>query len=243
MNFFRSFTAFLSLLLASNICNAQTHLRDAGAGCIWKPYEFLDLGVRINYKSCDPSQDQWELRQKDDWITQHRLGDDVIFGSHYLIKVFTKPENQSIEDAIREQVISKIEVSEWRQKALNLRDQKQARKVCQPVEFGLRHRTRAKPLNTDEVGGKVLLELIPSPSAYRRRIEKDLQQFPRDFGCGSFGAGQGTRYFEYHPKESKARFIFVEFGWDDDALFEEDSIELFEPIRRPAESGPAKNPQ
>ncbi|MBC3873011.1 hypothetical protein [Undibacterium flavidum] len=210
---------------------AQNRLRDAGAGCTWKAYEFRDLGVRINYKSCDPSQDQWELRQKDDWIMQHRLGDDVIFGSHYLIKVFTKPENQSIEDAIREQVIAKLEF-EGRQRYRSVRRaQVSARKFCEPVDFGLRHRIRAKFLSDDKAGGKVLLELIPRPSSYRRRIERGLQQFPRDFGCGSYGAGQGTRYFEYHPKESKNRFIFVEFGWDDDALFEENSIELFEPAR------------
>lgn len=221
LKLYRLITAFFYLLLAWNVCGAvQTSLRDPGPGCTWKLHEFRDLGVRINYKSCDSSQSQWELRQKDDWIMQHRLGDDVIFGSHYLIRVFTKPADQSIEDAIREQVISKIEVNEWKSKLRNLKDQKLARKACEPIEVERHFR------NTE---AKIRLELYPKDGPYRRSIERDLRSFPRNFGCGAYGAGQGSRYFEYHPQASKTRFIFVEFGWDEDAMFEENSIELFEP--------------
>jgi hypothetical protein len=45
------------------------------------------------------------------------------------------------------------------------------------------------------------------------------------------GAGQGGRYFAYHPGQSKTRFIFVEFDWDDDALFDDNSIDIVEPTK------------
>lgn len=199
---------------------AQSTMRQAGDGCVWKLHEFKELGVRLNYKECDKSHDKWLLRQDGNWIKQDRPSDNVIFGRHELIRVFSKPENQSIEEAISAQVISQIEISEWRSKARNSRDQKLARMACEPIEVK-RHFT-----NTP---GKIKLELYPKAGSYRNKIEKDLQSFPRDFGCGRYGAGQGHRYFEYHPNESKTRFLFVEFGWDDDALFEENSIEILEP--------------
>jgi hypothetical protein len=69
---------------------------------------------------------------------------------------------------------------------------------------------------------KRLLTLMPT-GAYRTRILADLQQEPRDFGCGPYGATQGVTYFEYHPHESRTVFLFVVYG-EDEPLFDEQSI-------------------
>ncbi len=202
--------------------SAQSFVRSAGEGCVWKPYEFLELGIRLKYKHCTDPNSHFTLRQESDWIKQHRPADDVIFGSHNLIRVFTKRPEQTIEEAIKEQVVAHITVSEWKQESRNLRDQKIARKVCHAV-YSEMHRTSSPD--------KIRLEIYPQKGPYLSSIKKDLEKFPRDFGCGEYGAGQGMRYFEYQPSKSKTRFIFVEFGWDTDALFDEDSIEIFAPIK------------
>jgi hypothetical protein len=61
--------------------------------------------------------------------------------------------------------------------------------------------------------------------AYAQKIDKELKQEPRDFGCGEFGAGQSTAYFEYHPEESKTKFLYVDTG-QDEPLFDQASIEF-----------------
>lgn len=218
-NLYRSIIFILSLFCIQGV-SAQTFVRSAGEGCVWKPYEFKQLGIRLNYKDCADPDSRFVLRQDGDWIMQHRPADNVIFGSDHFIQVFSKPEHQSIEAAIKEQIVANISISEWKQASRNLRDQKSARAVCRAVVMKTR-----RGLSAD----KIRLEIYPKNGAYYSRIKQDLKKFPRDFGCGEYGAGQGGRYFEYHPTKSKTRFIFVEFGWDDDALFDENSIEIFEP--------------
>lgn len=219
VNRYTLFLLFMALFCTQNVI-AQTLARSAGEGCIWKPYKFKQLGIRLNYKDCADPDSRFVLRQDGDWIKQHRPADDVIFGSHHLIRVFSKSEHQSIEAAIKEQIVANITISEWKQSSRNLRDQRSARAVCRAVVMKPR-----QGLSAD----KILLEIYPKNGAYYSKIKQDLKKFPCDFGCGEYGAGQGSRYFEYHPTKSKTRFIFVEFGWDDDALFDENSIEIFEP--------------
>jgi hypothetical protein len=76
-------------------------------------------------------------------------------------------------------------------------------------------------------GGRLVFELVPT-GAYARWIDRELQKGPRDFGCGAYGKGQETVYFEYHPAESKTKFMFVNYG-PDAPLFDENSIEFFSP--------------
>lgn len=69
---------------------------------------------------------------------------------------------------------------------------------------------------------KRLYTLVPTDE-YRDQVYAELRQYPRDFGCGPFGEGQGSTYFEYHPNESLTRYAFVIYGMDE-PLFDERSL-------------------
>jgi hypothetical protein len=85
---------------------------------------------------------------------------------------------------------------------------------------------QVRPFKNPEVkgAGKHLFTILPT-GAYARKIRKELHESPRDFGCGEFGAGQSTAYFEYHPAESRTTFLYVDTG-QDEPLFDQASIEI-----------------
>jgi hypothetical protein len=207
---------FVNGLLASD-AEAQTASRNAGAGCAWKPYEFKELGVRLLFKDCKDPVAQYELHLEGDWIKVRRPSDPVTFGSQYLIRVLSKPADQSITEAIQNQFVAQIVIDDSTDKRKNSRDQIAARKQCGVI-------AKAQ-WNDDPLLQR--FEIMPKPGKYKRQIDRQLQKEPRDFGCGVYGAGQSTTYFEYHPQQSKTKFIYVNFGWDEDALFDEKTIVFF----------------
>ena len=218
MRFFLSlFFVFLVNGLITNEVEAQTASRDAGAGCTWKPYEFEALGVRLLFKDCKDPAAHYELHQEGDWIKMRRPSDPVTFGSQYLLRVLSKPSDQGIVESIQKQFVEQIVINDSNDQRKNRRDQIAARKHCGVI---------AKALwNDDPLLQR--FEIMPKPGKYKRQIDKQLQKEPRDFGCGEYGAGQSTTYFEYHPKQSKTKFIYVNFGWDGDALFDEKTIVFY----------------
>jgi hypothetical protein len=124
----------------------------------------------------------------------------------------TKPADQSVEAAIHQRFIA------------TLADQR-ARAACKvaPIKKGEFRQSTGAVLSA----GKLLFELVPT-DAYARWIDRELQKGPRDFGCGDYGKGQKIVYFEYHPAQSKTKFLFVNYGYDA-PLFDENSIEFISP--------------
>jgi hypothetical protein len=218
MRFF--FSLFFVVMLSAGThsdADAQTASRDAGAACAWKPYEFKELGVRLLFKDCSDSAAHYELHQEGDWIKMRRPANPVTFGSQYLIRVLSKPADQDIAEAIRKQFVTKIVIHDSPDRRKNSIDQKAARKQC---DVFLKAQWNEDPLVQR-------FDILPKPGKYKRQIDRALQKEPRDFGCGEYGAGQSSTYFEYHPQQSKTKLIYVNFGWDDDALFDENTIVFF----------------
>lgn len=171
-------------------------------GCEWKPHEYKELGVRLYYQDCADKNAHYELTVKGSAIEEHRPSDDGTFGGPRLLEVFSKKEDQPIEEAISEQFLAKLEPK--------------AGAGCRVVKL------KNPPF---ALKGKKLFT-IDSFGAYGKEIEKDLQSEPRDFGCGPYGRDQAITYFEYHPQESRTKFLFVVFGMDEQPLFDAASIEL-----------------
>ena len=171
--------------------------RAAGGDCAWKRFADPDLGVRLWVTDC-PGPLRYKFSVVENHIEQHRPDDDRIFGSHVALEMLRKPARQSIEDALRDQFIAKLPA--------------EARDGCK-VE-----RIRRRGL----AGDKFVFTLAPT-GKYRERIEAELRQYPRDFGCGPYGKGQDETYFEYHPDESRTRFAFVVYGMEE-PLFDERTL-------------------
>jgi hypothetical protein len=191
-------------LLAANAANAAQPSRppEQGFGCAWQSFESAELGIRLLVQNCTDPKIHYEFSAKDGWLEQHRPSDPVTFGPSQIIRVLTKPADQKIEDAIARQFIATLADPE-------------AKASC-----------KVRPFKNPEVkgAGKLLFTIVPT-GAYAKKIDKKLQEEPGDFGCGEYGAGQSTAYFEYHPAETKTRFLYVDTG-QDEPLFDQASIEF-----------------
>ena len=179
-----------------------SRLPEQGYGCVWKPFESQELGIRLLVQDCTDPNIHYEFSTKDGWLEEHRPSDPVTFGPSQIIRVLRKPADQPIVAAIQEQFVATL-------------TDKEAKASC-----------KVRPFKNVEVKGKSkqLFTIMPT-GAYAKKIDKELQQEPRDFGCGEFGAGQATTYFEYHPAESKTKFLYVNTG-QDEPLFDQASIEI-----------------
>jgi len=197
-----SLAALLCLIALAAHAAQPSRPTEQGFGCVWKPFESRELGIRLLVQDCTDPSLHYEFSVKDGWLEEHRPSDPVTFGPSQIIRVFSKPAIQPIEAAIQQQFIATL-------------TDKDAKTSC-----------RVRPFKNAEVKGtgKQLFTIMPT-GTYARKIDKELKQEPRDFGCGEFGAGQSTAYFEYHPEESKTKFLYVDTG-QDEPLFDQASIEF-----------------
>ena len=196
--------ALPALLCVAGAANAAEPSRppDKDFGCSWKPFETRELGIRLLIQDCTAPSMHYEFSVKDGWVEEHRPSDPVTYGPARIIRVLSKPADQPIATAIQEQFIATLTDGD-------------AKASC-----------KVRPLKTPQVSrkGKQLFTLMPT-GTYAKQIQKELQQEPRDFGCGDYGAGQSLNYFEYHPDESTTKFLYVDSG-QDLPLFDQDSIEI-----------------
>ena len=189
-------------LLAGRPALAAEPSRAPDQGCSWENFESASLGIRLLVENCSDPRMHYVFSAKGDWLEQHRPSDDTTFGNHQIIRVMTKPADQPIETAIRQQFIATLA-------------DKAARSSCK----------MAPAKNTGVRGpGKILLEIVPS-GAYARMIARELKKEPRDFGCGDYGKGQANLYFEYHPAQSRTTYLWVDAG-QDEPLFDQNSLKI-----------------
>jgi hypothetical protein len=188
----RKYVAAALLSLAALSVNAAQPSRRPYNGCTWQPFESKELGIRLLVQNCTDPKMHYEFSAKDGWLEQHRPADDRTFNPAQIIRVLNKPAEQPIEAAIHQQFIDTLSNA-------------QAKASCKPRPF-------KNPVVKTK--GRPLLQIMPT-GAYAKVIQKKLQQEPGDFGCGEFGAGQSITYFEYHPGETKTKFLYVDTGQDE----------------------------
>ena len=170
-------------------------------GCSWQKLQAKELGVELLVQKCDAANARYEYTTNGNWIEQHRPDDDNTFVSHSMIQVLNKRPEQSVAQAIEEQIIAKL-----------------------PPEARANCKVKAANHGILTSGRKQSFELVPT-GAYKRKMEEIRKKEPGDFGCGDYGLGQGITYFEYHPFENKTKFLFVNYGMDA-PLFDENSIRI-----------------
>lgn len=192
----------VSSVMASPLPAAKAS-RPAWESCEWKPFDSPALGLSLLVQQCTKPSAHYVFSAKGNRLEQHRPSDDRTFGGPLVLEMYSKPAAQSIEQAITEQFIAKLPA--------------EARASC-----------RVEAVTRPALGaGKQAFTLVPT-GEYKAKIDKELSEEPRDFGCGEYGKDQGTTYFEYHPGESRTRFAFVVYGMDE-PLFDERSLRFSTP--------------
>lgn len=169
--------------------------------CTWKPFASKELGVSLLVQECKQPNAHYVFSAQGNRLEQHRPADDSTFNGPLVLEMFRKRPDESIEQAIAAQFIAKLP--------------DEAKASC-----------KVEALERPGFGkDRLAFTLVPTGD-YKAKIDEELEQEPRDFGCGEYGMDQATTYFEYHPGESKTRYAFVVYGMDE-PLFDERSIVFF----------------
>jgi hypothetical protein len=187
---------YLVVAMANVAHAAPRASRPAEKNCQWKTFHSRSLGVSLLVENCVDPYAHYVYSVVGNRIEQHRPADDRTYGGPLMMEFYTKPAEQSIEKAIAARFVARLP--------------REARLSCRVVPYHERRDTRLR------------YTIMPT-GAYAKKIYAELAQYPRDFGCGDYGAGQSDMYFEYHPAESLTRFVFVDAG-QDEPLFDQESI-------------------
>lgn len=178
--------------------------RKAEQDCSWKDFHSEKLGLQIMIQSCNWQDMSPVFLESGNSIVQipEKLKNSKKDG-YKIIEVYKKDENEDFEELLNKEFISKLNRTEKRhcevkQSYFILDDKSKLNYVIEP----------------DNVLQETILQETPEG------------QVPRD-PCGGYGiSGNGfIRYFEYHPNESKTKYIFVRVG-QDAPLFDEKSIKF-----------------
>jgi hypothetical protein len=102
----------LTLLVFLTALSAQaaqpTRPPEQGYGCVWKPFESPELGIRLLVQDCIDPNIHYEFSAKDGWLEEHRPSDPVTFGPSQIVRVLSKPADQPIVSAIQEQFVATL---------------------------------------------------------------------------------------------------------------------------------------
>ena len=161
--------------------------REAAPGCRWEPWEDQELGLRMTVQKCDgPSARQFKTLANT--VRLVAPGQDPA-RARIVIAVLDKGGRQKLSDAILSAVGS---------------DFSSRQKVgCEVVPADSRF-----PLGDE---GKQVWQIVPN-AIYRAEAERLRQAEPDAEVCGPYGDLPAAQYFEYHPAESKVRYLFVRAG-------------------------------
>jgi hypothetical protein len=171
--------------------------RQPSPGCQWVPWQDTTLAVSVMAEKCD-SPSAPHLEAVNNTVRVVKPGQDPSKGT-IVIMVFDKSDRWRMKDAIDRRFFDGMTP---RQKI-----------GCEIVQADDR---------VDLGPGKEAWQIRPA-SLYRAEAERMRQNEPGAEVCGPFGELDVLQYFEYHPVESKLRFLFVRPG-PDKPVFDPKSI-------------------
>jgi hypothetical protein len=170
------------------------------SGCYWQPFADATLGVRLLVEGCSEGGHRFSARGAEIVDVS-----DATAGARGtpVVQVFGKKPEQPLPDAIRRRFFPQL-VPRVRAGCVVRRG------------GGVEHAEPAKEVWT-----------IGATAKYREETAKWRAAEPGAMVCGPYGERDGVGYFEYHPKASPSRYLFVWLGREA-PRFDERSIELLD---------------
>lgn len=197
-----SMRLFFALLAVCAIASSQEALkpsRSASPGCTWKPWRDEQLGIVMLVQEC-PGGNAHKFVSANSTVRIVLPGKDPA-RSPIALEVYEKPDRQKVRDTIDSRFRAKLSS---RQKA-----------GCDIVEV-----TDKYPLTRDNEAWQIVpIGPYKAEAARQRDVEPGAEV------CGAYGEIDTVQYFEYHPSESKTRYLYVRLG-PDSRLFDEKSIRI-----------------
>jgi hypothetical protein len=172
-------------------------------GCAWKTLSSPELGLEVSVQRCDFGYRVIEfLTLPRKRVLYQSMQDTGKKASLYpVVTVFTMKARETPDAAIKRVALGRLS---WYK-----------RKHCLVVPRRLDHLAP----------GKAAFTLSPDKKYAAAALEAAGGDIPEP-PCGEFGElADGLTYFEFHPAENPARFLFVDAG-QDTPLFDETSLKL-----------------
>ncbi|WP_321474901.1 hypothetical protein [uncultured Paludibaculum sp.] len=184
-------------LVALTSASAQ---RKPEPGCQWAPWESDELGLKMMVQKCEGSSAR-EFKVLNNKVRMVLPGQETVLGS-VVVEVWDKSGRQNIQEAINRRFYPKMTSRQ--------------QMGCDVVDG-----SEAFPPGD---GSKQVFQIVPN-AIYKGEAEKLRESEPGADVCGLYGISDLARYFEYHPGETKTRFLFIRLGTDK-PMFDQHSIEL-----------------
>jgi len=174
--------------------------RAPAAGCAWEPLADAALGLRLLVEACGANGPRFAVRGAEIVAVSNESG-----GARGIpiVQVFAKDPKQPLAEAIRARFFPLLVP--------------RVRKGCVVRKGG-------GPALGDPA--KQTWTIAPTEK-YRGETEKWRAAEPTAMVCGPYGERDGIGYFEFHPKASPGRYLFVWLGRET-PRFDERSIELLD---------------
>ncbi|QOY89193.1 hypothetical protein [Paludibaculum fermentans] len=169
-------------------------------GCQWVQWESEDLGLRMSVQKCEGRAAR-EFKVLNNKIRMVNPGQEAAMGNA-VIEVWEKPPRQSVQEAINRRFYPKMTSRQ--------------QMGCVVTDAGEKF-----PLGDPN---KQVFQITPN-ALYKSEADKIRESEPGAEVCGLYGELDQKQYFEYHPTESKIRYLFIRLGLDT-PMFDERSIEL-----------------
>jgi hypothetical protein len=171
--------------------------REPLPGCEWRGSVDPSIRLYLLVQECTEGAHKYSFLAYGNAIYQvpASAGGEIAKGKR-IVEVFEKPAGQPIAEALQEQFIAKLP---------------------SPAKEGCLVRSPAAGVKVADPT-KSTYEIVPGP-AYKGGSEAGSRP------CGDYGKADSPMYFEYHPRESRVRFLFVNAGGDP-PMFDAQAIRL-----------------
>jgi hypothetical protein len=157
--------------------------RPAADGCWWVPFVSQTFKLEIAVQQCAPPAFNTLLGESKDGITQ-QYQKPPLAPPEVIFTVHSKPAQQTIEAAIKQQFISHLK------------------------EAGARTSCQAKR-DTDGIG-KWDSYSVSATGPYAKLKKFNSSEPGGDIPCEGLQSGDVSNYFLYQPAESKTKFLFIQ---------------------------------
>ena len=199
MGSMRLFFALLAVYAVAWSQEALKPSRPATPGCAWKPWRDEQLGIVMLVQECQGNNAQ-KFVSANSTVRIVLPGKDPA-RSPIAFEVYEKLDRQKVKETIELRFRSKLSS---RQKA-----------GCEVTEVTEKF---ALPSNAEA------WQIVPT-GPYKAEAAKQRDAEPGAEVCGAYGEIDTVQYFEYHPLESKTRYLYVRLG-PEAKLFDEKSIRI-----------------
>jgi hypothetical protein len=174
--------------------------RPAMEGCQWENFLSESMGVATSIQKCAAPAAVYTFSEKAGALTMTPASEPT--KAVKVIESFQKPVGQPVEETIEKEFLAKVAAAEHKQ--------------CRIVS--------PAPLVELNDSGKQTLAIVPVEGYAKQAAERRATD-PNFTACGPYGQSGDVSYFEYHPNETRGRFVFVRLV-KDAPLFDEQMIRL-----------------